>query len=137
MTLNSVSMRRWMLWSAVPCGILYGMHFGLSCACYSLWLLTGFLFSTEQTPYTRKTGPLREGARAFLVLWMHLLLFALFYRLGSVLYHERTWQRYCYETVVPCTVQGLLQSTWRIRTSPKVAVISALILVAFFVSLIV
>ena len=69
MKLNSVSMRKWILHNAFICGVINVFYRDAAYffTAFSLW--TGLLLKDLSAHgYTRKTGPLREGARAFLLL---------------------------------------------------------------------
>lgn len=70
MKTGSVSMRRWLLFGAPVCGILN--TFDISCASlfFTVWLILGIVKKDNDANcvYKRKAGPLRECARAFLLL---------------------------------------------------------------------
>ena len=125
MKLRSVSMQRWMLWSALPCGMLNAIHFGLACAFCALWMFTGLLFETKPYAYTRKTGPLRESARAFLLLSSEYLLLFCFRKLGMLLFSDRTLPFLIYMFAVPLFVLPCLNRFHVSRFSPSSALVTS------------
>lgn len=69
MRLRSVSMRKWTLWGALPLAIVNPFHAAITALGMTLWMLLGLMLPDRHlSPYQRRIGPWREGARAFLAL---------------------------------------------------------------------
>lgn len=78
-------MDRWMGYGTLPAGILTVFHPFTGAAYTACWLWTGLMLEDAPAPYTRKQGPLREGARAFFLWCIYAFAYAMLYRIGNVL----------------------------------------------------
>lgn len=124
MKLNTITMRRWMLKGAALCGLINVLHQGIAQMSTVMCLWTGLIVESDHQGYTRKTGPMREGARAFLVLSFTLLI----QNLMNVLlefagFAHNTWYGVICAFSVPFTAQCLTDRLYSYLFSPAMCII--------------
>ena len=94
---------------ALPAGIFTAFHPMAGAALTACWMWTGLMLEDAPAPYTRKQGPLREGARAFFSWCCYAFIYTLFHHIGVTLGFLNTPVYFLYTFSVPIWAYILLR----------------------------
>lgn len=137
MKINSVSMRRWFLHGAIPCGLVNVINTNLATLFLCVWMFFGMLRNDNDVNccYKRKTGPMRECARAFLVLSFSVVSLRLLEWFSQCMNFHNRWTGNVFAFFLPIMIMNVAEYLLRNRFSNRVNWIAGLLCLCMMLGL--